>query len=65
MSDGYYVEWIRPGWVKEDQDAPGFDLDNVEENRKMLTELWLAKKDTFEEQFFSFKIPVWDEEGSR
>ena len=65
LSNGYYVEWIRPGWVKENKDLPGFDLSNDVQNRETLARLWMAKKDTFEGQFFSHRIPVQGEEASR
>lgn len=65
VSKGYYVEWVRPGWVKENRNLPGFDLNNDAQNRETLSKLWMAKKDTFEEQFFSHKIPVQREEAGR
>jgi hypothetical protein len=65
LSNGYYVEWVRPAWVKENGDVPGFDLDNREQNRKKLAELWMAKKPAFERQFFSSRVPVREEEAGR
>jgi hypothetical protein len=64
-SNGFYVEWIRPAWVREAEPAPGFDLAKGDLNRMKLAELWVAKKDSFEGQFFSYRVPVRDWEDPR
>jgi hypothetical protein len=63
-SKGYYVEWVRPEWVRERTDVRGFDISEPEIIRNRLAELWSAKKDTFESQFFQQKIPTADPEKS-
>jgi hypothetical protein len=63
-SKGYYVEWVRPEWVRERADIPGFDLSNPQLIRARLAQLWSAKKTSFEQDFFQCKIPTVEPEKS-
>jgi hypothetical protein len=58
---GYYVEWVRPEWVRERPGVPGFDLSRREIIAEQLTEAWLSKKNGFEEQFQRNRIPTWNQ----
>ena len=62
-SKGYYVEWVRPEWVRERPDIPGFDLSQRDEIAKRLSQLWLTKKNQFEGEFFRDRIPSWGREN--
>jgi hypothetical protein len=63
-SKGYYVEWVRPEWVRERADVRPFDISEHERVRNRLAELWSAKKDTFEAKFFQQRIPTAGPEKS-
>ena len=63
-SKGYYVEWVRPEWIRERADVRGFDITEPDVIRNRLAELWSAKKDTFESKFFQWKFPTADPEKS-
>jgi hypothetical protein len=63
-SKGYYIEWVRPEWVRERADVRGFDFSEPATLRTRLAELWSAKKDTFESHFFQRRIPTADPEKS-
>ncbi len=58
-SKGYYVEWVRPEWVRERPDVPGFDLSKRDEIAERLSRMWLSKKTRFEGEFFRDRIPSW------
>lgn len=60
QSDGYYVEWVRPEWIGARDHVTGFDFSDRQVVMKRLAELWVAKKNTFEQQFFDQKIPSWE-----
>lgn len=55
-SQGYYTEWVRPEWIRATEAGRRFEPgdDTVED----LMGLWLDKKDAFETDFYSSKIPV-------
>jgi hypothetical protein len=55
-SQGYYSEWIRSDWIRNAEEAVTFRPgdDTVE----TLMQLWLSKKDAFEADFYSSRIPV-------
>jgi hypothetical protein len=62
-SKGYYVEWVRPEWVRERPDVPGFDLSHRDDIAQQLQQLWLSKKNRIELDFFGSKIPSWNAGG--
>jgi len=55
-SQGYYTEWVRSEWIRNAERVETFEpgADTVE----TLMRLWLAKRQAFEEQFYSSRIPV-------
>jgi hypothetical protein len=57
-SKGFYIEWVRPEWIKQRPDVVQFDPADVPLHRKRLAELWVEKKDRFERQFFDARIPT-------
>ena len=61
-SKGYYVEWVRPEWVRERSDVAGFDLSEPDAIRDRLAQTWVARKPVFENQFFQYRIPTADPE---
>lgn len=63
QTSGYYVEWIRPEWVRDRGPVPGFDLSNRDSISQRLTDLWLAKRNSFEADFFRNRIPSWSDGG--
>jgi hypothetical protein len=61
-SKGYYVEWVRPEWVRERSQVAGFDISEPEAIRNRLAQIWVARKPAFENQFFQYRIPTADPE---
>jgi hypothetical protein len=57
-STGYYIEWVRPEWVKIRPDIPGFNVTDRDQITRRLSELWLTKKGRFEDEFYHNRIPV-------
>jgi len=55
-SQGYYTEWVRPEWLRGAQEPEIFRPG--EDTVEALMALWLSKKDDFEADFYSSKIPV-------
>ena len=55
-TQGYYVEWMRPEWVRRAQEDPPFHTGPgaVE----ILMDAWLKKRETMEKEFFESRIPV-------
>ncbi|OGU76004.1 MAG: hypothetical protein A3G43_11660 [Ignavibacteria bacterium RIFCSPLOWO2_12_FULL_56_21] len=56
---GFYIEWVRAEWLRVDP-APGFNIRRTSDIRRRLTDLWKARKGTFEKQFYSTRIPSWE-----
>lgn len=57
-SKGYYFEWIRGNWARgggEKGTASSFDVDQVIQT---LQKKWLESRDTIEESFFRWRVPV-------
>lgn len=61
-SKGYYVEWIRPEWVRERPDVPGFDIGEPETITARLAERWIQRKIPFEREFYDYRVPTADPE---
>jgi hypothetical protein len=55
-AQGYYIEWVRPEWIRSAQQMPPFEAGQGSVERLMAA--WLQKRDTFEDAFFNSKIPV-------
>jgi len=55
-TQGYYVEWVRPEWIRKALQVTPFEAGpgSVE----TLLARWLEKKGSFEDAFFGSKIPV-------
>lgn len=57
-SKGYYNEWIRGSWIKNDTTVRTFDLYNINKNLKLIAESWETNKALIESEFFNTRIPV-------
>jgi hypothetical protein len=55
VSEGYYNEWIRGSWIREEYDYC-FDLYNINETLSVLADSWLENCDLLENEFFNNKI---------
>ncbi len=55
-SQGYYTEWIRPGWIRASNGLEEFQPSG--ETVVRLMERWLERKEEFEKTFFDTRIPV-------
>ncbi|MCJ7629575.1 MAG: hypothetical protein MUO50_14460 [Longimicrobiales bacterium] len=55
-TQGYYIEWMRPEWIRSAQKATPFKPGPGAIERLMAT--WLEKKSFLEDAFFGSKIPV-------
>jgi hypothetical protein len=55
-TQGYYIEWVRPEWIRRAQTTAPFQ--SGPGSVESLMALWLDKKDTLEDEFFGSKIPV-------
>lgn len=53
---GYYIEWMRPEWIRRAQEGNPFRAGPGAVERLMAT--WIEKKASIEEAFFGSKIPV-------
>lgn len=57
-SRGYYNEWIRGSWIKNDTTVRSFNLYDINENLKLVAESWESNKSLLEREFFNTRIPV-------
>ncbi len=55
-SQGYYIEWVRRGWIAAARDTTTFRPDDVSLLRAM--ERWREVQDTLERRFFATRVPV-------
>jgi len=53
-ADGYYVEWLRPSWMRE-AGGPPFSTSTTKLD---ILRSWRASKDTLEARFFRNRVPV-------
>lgn len=58
VSEGYYNEWVRGSWVRNDSTARPFDLYDIGGNLSRLSESWESNKALIESEFFNARIPV-------
>ncbi len=54
-ADGYYIEWIRPSWIRSARDSLPF---SPQTTQREVLQSWLAQKDTLERRFFRDRVPV-------
>jgi hypothetical protein len=57
-SKGYYTEWIRGSWVRNNNSEYIFDLYDIKGTIRYLTESWMQNKDLIEKEFFKTRIPL-------
>lgn len=57
-SKGYYTEWIRGSWLKEQETSYRFNLSEIDLTLSQLARSWLENKDLIEGEFFEARIPV-------
>lgn len=57
-SKGYYNEWIRGNWIRENNVNYTFNLFDIQGTLNNLVDSWLENKDIFEEEFFNTRIPL-------
>jgi hypothetical protein len=55
-SQGYYIEWVRRGWIAAARDTTTFHPGNVALLRAI--ERWRRVQDTLERRFFATRVPV-------
>jgi hypothetical protein len=55
-SQGYYIEWIRRGWITAARDTTLFRPGDVALLRAL--ERWRTSQDTLEQRFFATRVPV-------
>lgn len=55
-SQGYYVEWVRQGWIRAARDTTLFRPGDVSLLRAL--ERWRTVQDTLEQRFFATRVPV-------
>ena len=55
-AQGYYTEWVRGSWVRENERPEPFVPS--EATLVQVIDEWAERKGEFEEQFYSTKIPV-------
>ena len=58
FSKGYYVEWIRPDWIRESTEVRGFDFSEPDNIRQRLVNQWVRRKPAFEKEFYENRIPI-------
>jgi len=57
-SQGYYLEWIRGSWVRNDPTATPFQLSDMAQTIRRLAESWLRDRELLEREFFRARIPL-------
>lgn len=57
-SKGYYIEWIRGSWVRNDPSAAPFRLTEIGQTIRRLAESWLRDRELLEQEFFRTRIPL-------
>jgi hypothetical protein len=56
VSQGYYTEWVRGGWLTGRRDTTAFKPEDATLLRALHS--WRAEKDSMETQFYRSRIPV-------
>lgn len=57
-SKGYYTEWIRGSWLKNNNADFKFNLYDVQGTLAYLAKNWLENKNLLETEFFKTRVPV-------
>ncbi len=57
-SKGYYNEWVRGSWVRNDSTAKPFDLYDIGGNLSRLSDSWESNRTLIESEFLNARIPV-------
>ena len=57
-SKGYYIEWIRGSWVRNDPAAAPFRLSDMAQTIRRLAASWLRDREFLEREFFRARIPL-------
>ena len=55
-SQGYYVEWVRRGWIASGRDTTGFRPGDTA--LRTAIRRWRQAKDSLEQRFFATRVPV-------
>jgi hypothetical protein len=53
---GYYVEWLRPAWMRSAQTAQRFSPSRT--SMRDLLRSWKGGRDSLEAQFFTRRVPI-------
>lgn len=61
-SRGFYNEWIRGSWIKNDTATRRFDLYSINRNLRLLAQSWEESKSLIEGEFFNTRIAVKENE---
>jgi len=57
-SGGYYNEWVRGKWIREDNSSYSFDLYRPDKIFARLTNGWLEHRELMEKTFFNTKVKL-------
>jgi hypothetical protein len=55
-SQGYYIEWVRRGWIASNRDTTTFHPDDAALQHAILR--WRQAQDSLETRFFATRVPV-------
>jgi hypothetical protein len=55
-SQGYYIEWVRRGWIASHRDTVTFRPDDAALRKAILR--WRQGQDSLEQRFFATRVPV-------
>ena len=53
--DGYYIEWLRPGWIRSATDSLPFSTRTTTQE---VLRSWVASRESMESRFFRDRVPV-------
>ncbi|MDX9759625.1 MAG: hypothetical protein RBU27_10735 [Bacteroidota bacterium] len=57
-SQGYYYEWLRGSWVRDEATQPPLNIFNIAAIIELLRDRWLHHSRTLEEEFFHNRVPL-------
>lgn len=57
-SKGYYTEWIRGSWIRNNNSDYKFNLYDIRSTLSYLAHAWVENKDIIENEFFRTRIPI-------
>ena len=55
-SQGYYIEWVRRGWIASNRDTTTFQPNDGALQHAILR--WRQAQDSLEQRFFATRVPV-------